>query len=223
MAAARHPGIGCRGSSRGYMKAEEIQRAVSGAGLHPLPPDARKKFVQYLELLEKWNDKLNLTAIREPEEIINRHFLESIQCAQELPEVATLLDFGSGAGFPGIPIALLRPEIRVTLGESQAKKVSFLREAVRSLDLRAMVFDGRIESMDPERQFEAVTLRAVDKMAEACSAAVARLKLQGWLIVFATDSTVDRLREQTAPIAWIDSIAMAGMNDGYLMLGRKIY
>jgi 16S rRNA (guanine527-N7)-methyltransferase len=95
--------------------AEEIQQAVLRAGLRSLPTDARRKFSLYLDLLLKWNDKLNLTAIREPEQIVERHFVECIQCAQQFPKVSTLLDFGSGAGFPGIPIAILRPEIRVTL------------------------------------------------------------------------------------------------------------
>lgn len=176
-----------------------------------------------MALLEKWNAKMNLTAIREPEEIVERHFLESIQCAQALPEVTTLLDFGSGAGFPGVPIAILRPEVRVTLGESQAKKAAFLREVVRSLELRTLVYEGRIEEMDAKQQFEAVTMRAVDKMAECCAAAMDRLKPHGWLILFATDSTVERLLKATQPIAWIDRIQITGLNEGFMMLGRKIH
>lgn len=204
------------------MNAEEIQRAVSRAGLRPLCSDARRKFVAYLDLILKWNEQLNLTAIREPEEIVERHFVECIQCAQQLPEVATLLDFGSGAGFPGIPIAIVRPEIRITLAESQAKKSSFLREVARTLELRTMIFDGRVEDMDQRRQFEAVTLRAVDKMPEACAAALSRLKGQGWMAIFATSATEPSLKKATPPVAWIDSIATPGLNDGFLMLGRKI-
>ena len=102
---------------------------------------------------------------------------------------ATLLDFGSGAGLPGIPIAIVRPDIRVTLGESQRKKAAFLREAVRVLSLPSEVYDGRIENMPTSRVFDAVTLRAVDKMAEACRTAIERVAPGGWLVVFATSTT----------------------------------
>ena len=107
-----------------------------------LPPGAGDQLAAYLALLLKWNSKLNLTAVREPAEIVRRHLVECIQCAQALPEVRTLLDFGSGAGLPGVPIAIVRPEIRVTLGESQGKKSAFLREVVRTLGLNAEVFDS---------------------------------------------------------------------------------
>src|SRR5271154_1470643 len=90
----------------------------------------------YLDLLFKWNARTNLTAIRDPEEIIRRHFGESLFAGLHLaPEANTVLDFGSGAGFPGLPIAILRPQIAVTLAESQNKKSTFLREVVRTLDL----------------------------------------------------------------------------------------
>ena len=84
----------------------------------------------YLELLLKWNAKLNLTSIRTSDEILKRHFVESIFCAHQLPEgVKTLLDFGSGGGFPGVPIAICRPDIAVTLSESQGKKAAFLKRS----------------------------------------------------------------------------------------------
>ncbi|WP_050060663.1 16S rRNA (guanine(527)-N(7))-methyltransferase RsmG [Silvibacterium bohemicum] len=203
------------------MTAGEIESSVAEAGLNPLAPGVSAKFAQYLELLLKWNAKLNLTAIRTPEDIVRRHFLECIQCAQLIPPVASLLDFGSGAGFPGIPVALLRPEISVTLGESQAKKAAFLREATRSLGLSASIFDGRIEAMPPSQQFEVVTLRAVDKMTAAYAAAFERVAPGGWLIVFATSGTAERDTAYFAPIAWEAPVPMTGMSDAFLLLGRK--
>jgi 16S rRNA (guanine527-N7)-methyltransferase len=129
----------------------------------------------YLDLLLKWNARTNLTAIRDPEEIVRRHFGESLFAARHLdPGVLTLLDFGSGAGFPGLPIALLRPDIQVTLAESQNKKATFLREAVRTLALPTEVWSGRVESMPATRQFHTVTLRAVDNMTAAVAAAAPR-------------------------------------------------
>ena len=113
--------------------AGEIEKAFLQAGIAGLSPGAYEQFLAYFTVLLRWNAQLNLTAIREPEQIIQRHFVECAFAAQHLPwDVATLLDYGSGAGLPGIPIAICRPEIRVTLAESQGKKASFLREAARS-------------------------------------------------------------------------------------------
>ena len=153
------------------MTAASIEAAVEKAGLQPLTPDAARHFEIYLELLLKWNARLNLTAIREPDGILERHFLECIFAAQQLPSgIGTLLDFGSGGGFPGIPFAICWPEIQVTLGESQSKKVAFLREVARTLNLaNADVFNGRVEALN--RKFDVVTLRAVETMLEACHAA----------------------------------------------------
>jgi 16S rRNA (guanine527-N7)-methyltransferase len=201
--------------------AGEIESAVAEAGLNPLAPGVSAKFAQYLQLLLKWNAKLNLTAIRKPEEIVRRHFLECIQCAQIVPPVISLLDFGSGAGFPGIPIALLRPEISVTLGESQAKKSSFLRETTRSLGLNTSVFDGRIEAMPLSQRFEAVTLRAVDKMAEACAAAIERVAPGGWIILFETSRTTERDAAGLTPFVWEAPVPVIGMSEAVLLLGRK--
>jgi len=133
------------------------------------------KLSLYLDLLLKWNARTNLTAIRNPEEIVRRHFGESLFAAQHLDRTATtLLDFGSGAGFPGLPIALLHPEIQVTLAESQNKKATFLRETVRTLNLSTEIWAARVETMPDARLFHTVTLRAVDNMAVAMEAAAPR-------------------------------------------------
>jgi 16S rRNA (guanine527-N7)-methyltransferase len=142
----------------------------------------------YLDLLLKWNARTNLTAIRDPEEIVRRHFGESLFAGRHiLAETKTLLDFGSGAGFPGLPIAVLHPEIQVTLAESQNKKSTFLREAVRTLAIQNVeVWPNRVESMPPNRLFNAVTLRAVDEMATALPAATARIAPGGQLLLLTT-------------------------------------
>jgi len=141
----------------------------------PAPPKGlAEKLSLYLELLLKWNARTNLTAIRTPEEIVTRHFGESLFTGTVLPPTQTLLDYGTGAGFPGLPIALLRPEIRVTLAESQNKKVSFLREAVRTLNVPVEIWAKRVEEMPPTRRFDTVTLRAVDAMVPAIQGAEPR-------------------------------------------------
>jgi 16S rRNA (guanine527-N7)-methyltransferase len=141
---------------------------------------------QYLDLLLKWNERTNLTAIRSPEEIVRRHFGESLFVARHLPPAATLLDLGSGAGFPGIPVQLALPALRVTLAESQHKKSAFLREAVRVLGLQAEVWAGRVEEMPRERQFEVVAMRAVDRPLEALRLAVARVSPEGCIALLTT-------------------------------------
>ena len=137
----------------------------------------------YLDLLLKWNARTNLTAIREPEEMVRRHFGESLfagmHLGTRLSPGASVLDFGSGAGFPGLPIQLLHPEFQVTLAESQGKKASFLREAVRTLGLTTEVWADRVEAMPlvhgAPRRFDAVTLRAVDNMQQALAEARQRV------------------------------------------------
>jgi 16S rRNA (guanine527-N7)-methyltransferase len=143
----------------------------------------------YLDLLLKWNARTNLTAIRNPEEIVRRHFGESLFAAAHLPAgVQTLLDFGSGAGFPGLPIQLLHPGLHVTLAESQHKKAAFLREAVRTLALSTEVLGARVETLPGTRRFDAVTLRAVDNMPAALAAAQPRVSPSGWLVLLTTTS-----------------------------------
>jgi len=145
----------------------------------------------YLDHLIKWNARTNLTAIRDPGAIVQRHFGESLFAAriltQTLAPTASLLDFGSGAGFPGLPIQLYRPTLRVTLAESQGKKAAFLREAVRTLALPTEVWPGRVEAMPPSRRFDCITLRAVDRMDDALKAATARVAPGGTLAILGGD------------------------------------
>jgi 16S rRNA (guanine527-N7)-methyltransferase len=199
------------------LSAERIAQAVEHAGLNPLPQGISEKFAQYYTLLERWNSKLNLTAIRTPEQALRRHFVECIFCAQQLPPaIATLLDYGSGAGFPGIPIALCRPEIRVTLAESQGKKASFLREAVRSLGISAEVYAERVEEIEPIRNFDAVALRAVDSMQKAITAAAVRVNPRGWLVLLAAAGTVE------LPEGFFSrEVAIPGSQTGLLILASR--
>jgi 16S rRNA (guanine527-N7)-methyltransferase len=151
------------------------------------PPEILPKLSLYLDLLLKWNARTNLTAIRDPEEIVRRHFGESLFTARHIGPCDTLLDLGSGAGFPGLPIALLHPEIRITLAESQNKKSTFLREAARTLSLQNVeIWPARAESMPPARQFHTVTMRAVDNMAAAIAAATPRATRQLLLLTGAS-------------------------------------
>lgn len=186
--------------------------------LHPLVVES---FETFLALLLKWNARMNLTAVRDRDSILRRHFAESLFAAQQIPaEARTLLDIGSGAGFPGIPIAIARPEIAVTLSESQNKKAAFLREAVRTLGLRAEVWGARVEEMPQDRVFDAVTLRAVEKMPRACRLGAAHLAPGGWIAAFTTlnaESTLDQIPE----IRWTESLPIPGSRQELLRIGRS--
>jgi len=145
----------------------------------------------YLDLLLKWNARTNLTAIRDPEAIVQRHFGESLFAAriltQKLAPAASLLDFGAGAGFPGLPIQIYQPTLRVTLAESQGKKAAFLREAVRTLALSTEVWPDRVEAMPANRRFDCIALRAVDRMDTALKAATTRVEPSGLLAILGGD------------------------------------
>ncbi len=130
-----------------------------------LSPGQVDQLSKYLDLLLKWNARMNLTAVREPEQIVTRHFGESLFTARHLfplPDAAaTLGDVGSGAGFPGLPIAIARPHVRVTLIEAHGKKSVFLKEVVRSLGLaNVAVLASRAEKC--VERFDVVTFRAVE-------------------------------------------------------------
>jgi 16S rRNA (guanine527-N7)-methyltransferase len=164
-----------------------------------VPSELYTQLSAYLDLLVKWNARTNLTSIRDPEEMVRRHFGESlfagVHLGTRLSSGATVLDFGSGAGFPGLPIQLLHPEFQVTLAESQGKKASFLREVVRTLCLKAEVWAGRVEAMPAvdgtPRRFDAVTLRAVDNMQQALAEAHRHVAPGGWLVTLSTETSPD--------------------------------
>ncbi len=140
----------------------------------------------YLDLLLRWNERTNLTAIRDPEQIVQRHFGESLFAARvlasKLRDGAIVLDIGSGAGFPGLPLQLALPGLRVTLAESQGKKSAFLREAVRATGARAEVWPARAQDLSADRLFEAITMRAVDRPEQALAEAQTRLAEGGYLL-----------------------------------------
>ena len=191
------------------------------ADLAPLDGVLAGHFEDYLSLLLRWNVRVNLTAIRDEEGILRRHFFESIACARALPAgITTLLDFGSGAGFPGIPIALCRPEIAVTLAESQGKKAAFLSEAGRVLGVAATVHSGRTEVL--RNVFDCITMRAVDKMERAVQAAELLLRPECWLALMTTSKELDALKAAAgAEFAWAPLILLPGGEDRLLALGER--
>lgn len=191
------------------------------AGLAPLDGPTGERFAEYLSLFMRWNTRLNLSSVRDEDGILTRHFVESIACARALPVgISTLLDYGSGPGLPGIPIALCRPEIAVTLAESQGKKTAFLREAIRTLGLAAEVHAGRAELL--KATFDCVALRAVDRMAQAVKSAVSLVSGSGWLVLMTTRADLDGLQAAAgAQFSWREALSLPGSQDRVLVLGAR--
>ncbi len=142
--------------------------AILDAGLCALGLDAavpavtRERLLAYLDFLAAWNRHTNLTAVREPAAMVTRHLLDSLVLLPHL--VGTrLADLGSGAGLPGIPLALARPDLEVTLVDSNGKKARFLRAAVAELGLRAAVAQTRVEAL--AGNFDTLTARAFTSLA----------------------------------------------------------
>jgi 16S rRNA (guanine527-N7)-methyltransferase len=200
---------------------ERLDRMLKDAGLEPLDSSVLRPFEKYLALLLRWNSKINLTAVRDGEGILSRHFVESIACARALPAgIHTLLDFGSGAGFPGIPIALCRPEIAVTLAESQGKKAAFLKEAVRLLEVSTKVYANRAEALT--ETFDCVVLRAVDRMPQATQAAARLVKPHGWLALMTTGQDVGGLQMAAGgAFSWGHGSKLPGGEDRLVALGQR--
>ena len=200
---------------------QRLNALLAQAGLAPLTSEQTAGFISYLSLILRWNARTNLTSVRDEEGILSRHFVEGIACARILPAgIKTLLDFGSGAGLPGIPIALCRPEIAVTLAESQGKKAAFLQEAVRTLSLQATVYPHRAETL--RAAFDLVVLRAVDKMPQAVGTAVNHVATGGWLALMATHSDLAQLHAAAGQgFSWAASIPLPGSRERVLSLGHR--
>ncbi len=145
---------------------------------HPLTADQVGEISTYIDILLKWNQAINLTALRRPEEVVRRHFGESLFAASHLlaPDVSdNVIDVGSGAGFPGVVLKIFAPSIRLTLVESHGKKATFLRELSRTLRLSGIqVVQERAERLQLQDKDRAalVTFRAVERFERIlCTAA----------------------------------------------------
>jgi 16S rRNA (guanine527-N7)-methyltransferase len=177
----------------------------------------------YIDLLLKWNARINLTAIREPSEIVQRHFGESLFAAKYLLEQRrphTAIDLGSGAGFPGVPFALLAHEVQVTLIESQQKKATFLRELVHSLGLKNVkVFSDRAESYPGTADL--VMLRAVEKFEQALPMAIELANSDGRIALMIGSGQVESARKVGVGVNWTDEVPIPCSNSRELLLGAK--
>ncbi len=171
------------------MEAENRDLLIEGVkmfGFH-LDEKALEAFDLYLKGLLKWNQKINLTAIRSEREIVLKHFLDSLSSFPYLLNAFSLLDIGSGAGFPGIPIKIVRPSLEVTLIDSVRKKVDFQKYIIRVLGLKGIeAIHGRVQEKEivqtMEGRFDAVISRAFSNLRTLLTLSYPFLKKRGMLL-----------------------------------------
>lgn len=201
----------------------------------PLDETILSRISTYIDLLVRWNSRINLTAIRSEEEIVTRHFGESLFAAQALfpsglgldsnpagqGEAPRLFDVGSGPGFPGLPIKLWNPALRVTLIESNQKKAAFLREVIRALTLIDInVFSGRAETCTPAGA-DVVTLRAVERFAQSLPVAAALVKPAGRLALLIGSPQVDQAHRFLASFKWQSPLLVPNSQARVLLIGTR--
>ncbi len=132
----------------------------------PAEPELIQQFARLLRLLDKWNRAFNLTAVRDPGEMVARHILDSLSARPFLAGVS-VLDVGTGAGFPGLPLALVEPQRHFTLLDSGGKKIRFVRHALGELGLdNVIVEQQRVEAFEPADLYDAVICRAFSSLGE---------------------------------------------------------
>ena len=184
-----------------------------------------ENILEYLDLLLRWNARVNLTAVRAPEEIVTRHFGESLFAARHLfPDAQAayghVVDIGSGAGFPGLPIKIWARAIRLTLIESNQKKATFLREVVRKLEMNdAAVFAKRAEEFEDEADI--VTLRAVERFEQAVPVARRLARPGGKLALLIGEGQMTRAKELLPNLEWSDALAIPQSSNRVLLVGRS--
>ena len=203
----------------------------SGVGSHAtLSQSQLENISTYIDLLLRWNARINLTAIRQPEEIITRHFGESLFAARHLFPVGvpaeaasapSVIDLGSGAGFPGIPIKMWVPEVTLTLIESNQKKATFLREVTRALTLTGVnVFSGRAEQY-PSAVIDVVTLRAVERFESILPTATNLVAPQGRLALLISKAQLATVQESTVTFTWKSPIPIPQSSSRILAVGIR--
>src|SRR5246500_559915 len=183
----------------------------------------------YIDILQRWNARINLTAIRDEEEIVTRHFGESLFAARHLfrpcSSVASvvkgveLADVGSGAGFPGIPIKLWAPQISLTLIESNQKKATFLREVARALTLTDINIQNARAETAPPATFNVVTLRAGERFANVLPVAANLVVPSGRLALLISSPQREAAHSTLRHLTWDPPIAIPQSRSRELLVG----
>jgi 16S rRNA (guanine527-N7)-methyltransferase len=178
---------------------------------------------KYISVLLRWNEKIALTAITDPLQIVRLHFGESMFGASAVPiKEGRLADVGTGAGFPGLPLKLLIPSLDLVLIESNAKKASFLSECIRELNIAgAEVYRGRFEDVEPaETPFDFVTARALGGYSDLVAWSQRRLTLVGSLVLWLGERDAMEMRK-SSNLDWRAPVPIPGSDRRVLLIGNQ--
>ncbi|WP_411169315.1 16S rRNA (guanine(527)-N(7))-methyltransferase RsmG [Clostridium sp. MB05] len=166
------------------------------------------QFISYMKLLQEWNEKINLTAITQDEEVIKKHFIDCIKAfkSEAIKNAKTIIDVGTGAGFPGLPIAIMNPNVQVTLLDSLNKRINFLNTVINNLELKNVTtIHSRAEdgSRKPElrENFDVATSRAVANMAVLSELCMPYVKINGHFVALKGPAIEEELKEAQKAIA----------------------
>lgn len=174
----------------------ELETAISSFGIEALTKEQTSQLVRHYSMLRRWNQRLNLTRITEPRAAARLHYAESLFGARFIAGAHTLLDIGSGAGFPAIPLAVARPDVQVTALEANQKKSLFLKEAKDELGLTNLkVVTARLEEFD-WAGYELLTSRALDRAEAILPSIIERLSAQQELMLYGGPDLVAKLEGQ---------------------------
>ncbi|MCL5006402.1 MAG: 16S rRNA (guanine(527)-N(7))-methyltransferase RsmG [Acidobacteria bacterium] len=186
-----------------------------------------EQILTYLNLLLRWNQKINLTAIRTPEECVTRHFGESFLLTRIIPLAGTLLDVGSGAGFPGLALKIPCPEITALLLEPVAKKRAFLKEVANVCRLGSVKVSGaRIEELSwqaAREMFDLVTIRAVGRLSDLIPHALGCLKVSGHLCLWIGSDQVEAVLGGKSDVDWMQPFPIPLSHQRQILVGTKLY
>ena len=159
-----------------------------------------EQFYKYMNLLIEWNEKMNLTAIIEPSEIILKHFIDSITILKDIKDGSTVVDVGTGAGFPGIPLSIMNPTLKITLVDSLNKRLIFLQEVIKELNLKNVeLIHARAEEFGRNKnyreKFDIATSRAVANLATLSEYLLPLVKINGQAISMKAGNASQEIEE----------------------------
>ena len=183
-----------------------------------LPPETQQKLLDYVALVQKWNKVYNLTAVRETDKILTHHLLDSLAVVPHVANATTILDVGSGAGLPGIPLALALPQAQITLLDSNQKKTAFLHQALIELQLRnAGVVCERAEKYQSNQLFSVVVSRAFSDLAAFVAQAGRLVAPGGTLLAMKGVHTADEIAQLTGgesefTLSGVTSLSVPGLD-----------
>ncbi|OAA83096.1 16S rRNA (guanine(527)-N(7))-methyltransferase RsmG [Clostridium ljungdahlii] len=184
-----------------------IDTACKDVGLE-FDEEKYNKFIKYKDILKFWNNKINLTTIVEDEDIIKKHFIDCVKIFKFSPlrDISNVIDIGTGAGFPGIPMKIVNPQIKVVLLDSLNKRINFLNQVISDIELNDIkCIHGRAEDFSKDieyrEKFDAAVSRAVANLTVLSEFCIPYIKLGGYFVAMKGPSVEDEIKESKKAVS----------------------